>query len=153
VPRSRYLCRWTAFAAQGAAKTTGAEDLPVSSCRKWQPSSSGDSLARAIEATMNNIEWMKIEADFRFWSFHEYYNRIFKSQVDPEQRFLQALLASLEPIRDREAVITWHRYHKRSRRGERVGRGGTVTKRDMEQIASDSRKRSSNAQRQKVHLR
>jgi len=53
--------------------------------------------------------WREIEADFRLWSFRVYYDKTFANEPDQTLRFGKALIASLEPIRDRGLVIQWHR--------------------------------------------
>lgn len=59
--------------------------------------------------------WEEIEADFREWSFHVYYKRTFKNEHEPILRFLKALKASAQPIRDRQKVLDWHQQRKRKR--------------------------------------
>ena len=58
---------------------------------------------------MTRREWEKIEARFRVWAFHLYYRKPFASEPDLTVRFLKALEASARPIRDKEAVLAWHR--------------------------------------------
>jgi hypothetical protein len=53
-------------------------------------------------------QWAKIEAEFRVWSFHIYYRRSFKDEHDLVVRFIKALKASCQPIRDRQAVLDWY---------------------------------------------
>lgn len=60
-------------------------------------------------------QWDKIEADFRAWSFRVYYKRTFKNEHEPIVRFLKALKASTQPIRDRQAVLDWYQQRKRKR--------------------------------------
>ncbi len=69
--------------------------------------------------------WQKIEARFRLWSFHIYYDRSYATEIDPTLRFVKALIASTQPIRDRNAVLQWYRERGRTRKtkGER-GRHG-----------------------------
>jgi hypothetical protein len=69
--------------------------------------------------------WQKIEARFRLWSFHIYYDRSYATEIDPTLRFVKALIASTQPIRDRNAVLQWHRERARTRKttGERVRHG------------------------------
>ena len=63
---------------------------------------------------MDKREWKEIEDKFRLWSFHVYYERSFASEIDPVLRFAKALIASTQPIQDRQAVLDW--YHNRPRR-------------------------------------
>jgi len=63
---------------------------------------------------MTNREWRKIEGTFRLWSFRVYYDKSFANEMDSTLRFVKALVASSQPIRDRQAVIDW--YSKRPRR-------------------------------------
>ena len=69
--------------------------------------------------------WQKIEAKFRLWSFHIYYDRSYATEIDPTLRFVKALIASTQPIRDRNAVLQWYRERGRNRKtkGERVRHG------------------------------
>jgi hypothetical protein len=62
---------------------------------------------------MTNETWRQIEGSFRLWSFHVYYEKSFAEETDVTVRFVKALLASCRPIRDRNAVIQWHRKHRR----------------------------------------
>jgi len=61
---------------------------------------------------MTQAEWEEIEAGFRAWAFHVYYKRSFKTEHDPILRFLKAMESSIQPIRDKEAVLEWHRLKK-----------------------------------------
>ena len=69
--------------------------------------------------------WQKIEAKFRLWSFHIYYDRSYATEIDPTLRFVKALIASTQPIRDRNAVLQWYRERGQTRKskGERVRHG------------------------------
>ena len=60
-------------------------------------------------------EWEEIEDKFRVWSFGIYYQRTFKDEPEPHQRFVKALLASAQPIRDRQLVIDWYNERRRKR--------------------------------------
>jgi len=60
--------------------------------------------------------WKKIEAKFRLWSFHIYYDRSYATEINPTLRFVKALIASTQPIRDRNAVIQWYRQRSRQAR-------------------------------------
>ncbi|MCC7409981.1 MAG: hypothetical protein IT442_18085 [Phycisphaeraceae bacterium] len=53
--------------------------------------------------------WRKIEGRFRLWSFRVYYAKTFANEVDPVLRFAKALIASCQPIHDRQLVIAWNR--------------------------------------------
>jgi hypothetical protein len=57
---------------------------------------------------MTNREWRKIEGTFRLWSFRVYYDKSFATEMDSTLRFVKALVASCQPIRDRQAVIDWY---------------------------------------------
>ena len=61
---------------------------------------------------MSDQDWQTIEAKFRVWSFHVYYEKSFASEPDPTLRFAKAIVASAQPIRDRKAVIDWHKKRK-----------------------------------------
>ena len=63
---------------------------------------------------MTNQDWREIESKFRLWSFHVYYEKSFAAETSSTLRFVKALVASCQPIRDRQAVIDW--YSKRRRR-------------------------------------
>ena len=65
---------------------------------------------------MRNHEWEEVEAAFRVWAFHVYYEKSFAAETDPTVRFVRALMASCEPIADRQAVIEWHRTRVRKKR-------------------------------------
>ena len=60
-------------------------------------------------------DWEQIEDRFRVWSFYVYYKKCFRTEPDPLVRFVKALLASARPIRDRSAVLGWHRKRKLKR--------------------------------------
>ena len=63
--------------------------------------------------TVTKDKWEKIEEKFRVWSFGIYYRRTFAGESDPTLRFAKALLASLQPIRDRRPILEWHRTRRR----------------------------------------
>ena len=56
---------------------------------------------------MNKAKWKKVEAKFRAWSFNFYWDRVYMTTQDAHKRFQQALLASMQPIRDKDMVIAW----------------------------------------------
>jgi hypothetical protein len=58
--------------------------------------------------TISAEKWKQIESDFRLWSFRLYYDRCFKSECDLHLRFAKSLVASCQPIRDRQEVLDWH---------------------------------------------
>ncbi len=72
------------------------------------PSSGSDD----IPALADGESWLKIEEEFRAWSFHVYYRRVYRREYDVELRFLKALQASCRPIRDKQAVLVWYRTRK-----------------------------------------
>jgi hypothetical protein len=53
--------------------------------------------------------WEKIEDRFRMWSFQVYYRKSLAEEHDLRQRFIKALRASCQPIRNRELVYEWYR--------------------------------------------
>ena len=55
--------------------------------------------------------WDQIEDKFRIWSFYIYYRKSFRNERDPLLRFVKALVASAQPIRDRQAVMKWYEQH------------------------------------------
>jgi len=57
--------------------------------------------------------WLTVERRFRLWSFGVYYRKSFATESDLIARFIKALLASCQPIRDRQLVYEWHRRRKR----------------------------------------
>ena len=59
-------------------------------------------------------EWAEIESRFRLWSFGVYYRKTFSEERHLLKRFVKALLASTQPIQDRDMVVRW--YRQRSRR-------------------------------------
>jgi|GEM_PF-1584138 len=65
--------------------------------------------------------WKKIESKFRLWSFHIYYDRSYATEIDPTLRFVKALIASTQPIRDRNAVMQWYRQRPRKKQRNRNG--------------------------------
>ena len=67
---------------------------------------------KGSKGPMDKRQWKKIEDDFRMWSFHVYYKRVFKNEHDPVVRFIKALKASVQPIRDRALVMEWYRWRK-----------------------------------------
>jgi len=76
---------------------------------------------------MNPASWRQIEADFREWAFYHYHAGPFSCVKSNTERFALSLLASVAPIKDRQAVIQWHRLRKRCRTAE-----------ELEQIAAES---------------
>ena len=60
--------------------------------------------------------WTEIEDEFRLWSFHIYYQKSFAAEIDLTLRFAKALIASSQPIRDRQTVIEWFRTHHKERK-------------------------------------
>ena len=60
-------------------------------------------------------QWDKIEGAFRAWSFRVYYKKTFAREHEPILRFLKALRASTQPIRDKQAVLDWYQQRKRKR--------------------------------------
>ena len=69
--------------------------------------------------------WQKIETKFRLWSFHIYYDRSYATEIDPTLRFVKALIASTQPIRDRNAVLQWYRERRKAKptKGAKVRHG------------------------------
>jgi len=67
---------------------------------------------------MSDRDWQRIEAKFRVWSFHVYYEKSFASEPDLTLRFVKAIVASAQPIRDRRAVIDWHEKRKRRKHAD-----------------------------------
>lgn len=63
--------------------------------------------------------WDQIEDKFRTWSFYIYYRKSFRNERDPLLRFVKALVASAQPIRDRQAVIEWYRSRRQRRRSRK----------------------------------
>lgn len=81
----------------------------------------------------------KVEADFREWAFYRYFWKVYHDVRDPWERFAKSLVSSLEPIKDRQALIDWGTLNKRrptcdeldqmareslARQGRRLARGG-----------------------------
>ncbi len=64
---------------------------------------------------MTQPDWQQIEADFRYWAFYRYYQGPYANVHSNTLRFCLSLLASAEPIRDRKAVIEWHRHYKKKK--------------------------------------
>jgi hypothetical protein len=75
---------------------------------------------------MAKRRWKEIEDKFRLWSFHIYYERSFANEIDPTLRFVKALIASAQPIRDRQAVLDWYHNHlrRKKKRPTTGARGG-----------------------------
>ena len=71
---------------------------------------------RSVERRMSDGDWQTIEAKFRVWSFHVYYEKSFASEPDLTLRFAKALAASSQPIRDRRLVYDWHEKRKARKR-------------------------------------
>ena len=67
---------------------------------------------------MSDRQWQRIEDAFRVWSFHVYYEKSFASEPDLTLRFVKAIVASAQPIRDRRAVIAWHEKRKRRKHAD-----------------------------------
>ena len=65
-----------------------------------------------IPGGLSEEQWSEIAADFRAWAFHVYYKRSFKTEHEAILRFLKAMEASNQPIRDKEAVLAWYRQRK-----------------------------------------
>ena len=60
-------------------------------------------------------QWRKIEDAFRLHAFNVYYKRTFRDEVHPLKRFVKALLASVRPIQDKQAVVGWYQARRRKR--------------------------------------
>ena len=67
----------------------------------------------AIEQPIARDEWARAEDAFRVHAFNVYYKQSFREERHPLKRFVKALLASTQPIQDRDAVIQWYREHCR----------------------------------------
>ena len=78
----------------------------------------------AVEQAVEPADWDEIEAAFRVHAFGVFYKRTFRDERDPLKRFVKALLASAEPIRDRQAVIEWHRKRVRRKPCRKPGDNG-----------------------------
>ena len=78
--------------------------------------------APSAEAPTADDVWEEIEDKFRVWSFGVYYQKTFAEEPDLMLRFVKALVASAQPIRDRQAVIDWYekRRHKKHADAEAV---------------------------------
>lgn len=68
--------------------------------------------------------WSEIVARFRVWSFHVYYDKLYANEIDNTLRFYKALVASSQPIRDRQKVIEWYTQRQREARARRGGKRG-----------------------------
>jgi len=55
-----------------------------------------------------DIQWKKIEGRSRLWSFHQYGKKPFANDPDPTLRFARALIASCEPIKNRDLMYEWY---------------------------------------------
>jgi len=67
---------------------------------------------------MTNQDWREIEGKFRLWSFRVYYDKSFAAETDSTLRFVKALVASCQPIRDRQAVIDWYSKRRRGKHAD-----------------------------------
>ena len=65
---------------------------------------------------MPDDPWETIEGKFRLWSFHIYYQRSFANERDLLARFVKAILASAQPIRDRQLVLDWYAQRRCNRK-------------------------------------
>ena len=72
----------------------------------------------ATEQPVDIEDWDRIEDAFRLHAFNVYYRRTFAEERDSLKRFVKALVASAQPIRDRQAVLAWYR-QRRARDGRR----------------------------------
>ena len=54
-------------------------------------------------------KWEKVQDEFRVWSFHVYYEKVFKTEHDHIMRFIKSIVQSSKPMRDTEKVLTWYR--------------------------------------------
>lgn len=69
---------------------------------------------------MTEDEITELEADFRVWAFHRYYEKCFASEPDPTMRFAKSLLASIRPIRDKAGLLEWARVRAEAKAVERI---------------------------------
>lgn len=67
--------------------------------------------------TLTELEYEAIERDFREWAFHAYFDGPYRDVKDSYLRFALALVASIAPIHDRQAVLAWSRLPNRKRLG------------------------------------
>ncbi|MCA9252549.1 MAG: hypothetical protein KDA54_15595, partial [Phycisphaerales bacterium] len=58
-----------------------------------QPVETHDDAQSSLDAS-----WTEIEARFRVWSFHVYYDKLYANELDCTLRFCKALIASSQPI-------------------------------------------------------
>ena len=65
---------------------------------------------------MADEQWESIEDEFCVWSFHVYYEKSFASEADLVLRFVKAIVASAQPIRDRRLVYDWYEKRKARKR-------------------------------------
>ena len=74
-----------------------------------------------------DVPWTEIEARFRVWSFHVYYDKLYANELDCTLRFCKALIASSQPIRDHQKVIDWYVARRRQKRGADVDAASVST--------------------------
>lgn len=67
----------------------------------------------ATDQPVDIEDWDRIEDAFRIHAFNVFYKRTFRDEHHPLRRFVKALLASTQPIQDRQAAIQWYREHCR----------------------------------------
>ena len=69
-------------------------------------------LATVPSHTSDDATWAKIETAFRIWSFHQYHEKTYRDQMDMALRFALAIVASSQPIKNREKVLEWYEKHE-----------------------------------------
>jgi hypothetical protein len=61
-----------------------------------------------MDGNISNPDLMEeIVAEFRLYSFHVYYDKMFAAERNTTLRFAKALVASTAPIRDTKLVMQW----------------------------------------------
>ena len=62
-----------------------------------------------VRARMARRALAEMEADFRLHAFYVFYRQTYAAEKSNDDRFGKALVASIAPIKDRAAMLAWHR--------------------------------------------
>lgn len=72
-----------------------------------------DKLFAEAGDAVTDATWTRIERQFRVWSFRVYYDKLYATETDNTLRFAKAIIASSQPIRDRQKVLEWYALRRR----------------------------------------
>ena len=71
---------------------------------------------RLLVEHLTEKEWNMVEDKFRFYAFTTYYKRTYRDEHDLLLRFVKSLIASTDPILDKQQVLDWYLRRRRTTR-------------------------------------